>query len=110
MIKLITVGKGKRGMNPREFSRYWYETHGPLFRDTFPQVQKYVQNHAVRFDRDKEPPVDGVAEFWFEDIASWRSFRDVYLSNRGKMIQEDEEKFMDRQTLVALLVEEKAIK
>ena len=110
MIKLITIAKGKSVMTPEEFSDYWYRVHGPLFRDTFPQVKRYVQNHILRLPGIGKPQFDGAAEFWFDNVESWRAFGDMYRSDHGKAVREDEEKFIDRSKMVLLLTEEKVIK
>ena len=53
ITKLICGVRHKPGMDLDEFHRYWWETHGPLNRDT-PAVRKYFiryeQNHRLRED------------------------------------------------------------
>lgn len=110
MIKLIALVKRKPGMTLEEFSRYWENKHGPLVARVFPGVRKYVQNHPARLPGGGEPKVDGVVELWFDDLASFRAASDFYLGEKGKVIRDDEEKFIDRSQMVFFVAQERVIK
>jgi len=109
MVKLITLIKRKSGLSQEEFSRYWEEKHGPLVVKHLPGMKRYVQNHAVRLSSG-EPQVDGVVEIWYDDLESYRAASDFYLGDEGKVIRDDEEKFIDRGKMVFFVAEEKVIK
>lgn len=109
MIKVIAFAKRKSGWTYEDYSRYWYEQHGPLFAKTFPQVKRYVQNHALKIGTN-QPAFDGVGEFWFDDLESWRSFGRAYNSEAGKAVRDDEDKFLDKSALIYYVCEEKVIK
>ena len=109
MIKVITLLKRKKGMSQEEFSRYWEEQHGPLTARVSPGMRRYVQNHAARLPGGGEPPIDGVVEVWFDDLESWRAAADFYQGNAGKVIRDDEEKFIDRSETVFFIAEEKVL-
>ena len=110
MIKVMTVVKRKQGLTYEEFSDYWEKKHGPLVVKVLPGLERYVQSHAIRLPGGGEPKIDGVAEIWYNDVASWRAGAAFYLSDGGKVIRNDEEKFMDRSKTILLVAEEKVIK
>lgn len=109
MVKVMALLKRKEGITFEEFSRYWRERHAPLVLKTLPGLRRYVQNHALRLSKG-EPPFDGVAEIWLDDLQSWRDMVGFMSTEEGKAIREDEEQFLDRGKFVLLLVEEKVIK
>ena len=110
MVKLIAMLKRKSGITMEEFSQYWHEKHGPLALTIMPGVKKYIQNHTVRLTGGGEPRFDGVAEICFDDLESWHKWTDWYLGDEGKALRDDEEKFMDRSKIVALITDERVIK
>jgi uncharacterized protein (TIGR02118 family) len=110
MVKVITLMKRKQGLSAEEFSRYWEQEHGPLVVRMLPAVKKYIQNHAVRLSEGGEPQVDGVAEMWFENLQSWRVAAKFYQSEEGKVIRDDEDKFIERNHMVFLIAQEQEIK
>jgi uncharacterized protein (TIGR02118 family) len=109
MIKVIELIKRKEGLTLEEFSRYWEETHGPLIARVIPNLKKYVQNHAVRLPGGGEPPIDGIAELWFDDFQSWRASADWVLGETGREVHESEKKFTDKSKFKAFICVEKVI-
>ena len=111
MVKFVAMMKRKSGMTAEEFSQYWYEKHAPLVMEVLPGIKRYVQNHAVKLPgRTGEPRVDGILELWFEDLESWQRFTDWYFSDDGKVLRDDELKFIDMSTVISFVAEEKVIK
>lgn len=110
MIKLIQLLKRKGGLTQEEFSQYWEEIHGPLAAKMIPKLRKYVHNYPIRLSKGGEPPIDGIAELWFNDLESWRESVNWYRSDEGKVIREDEDKFIDKSKLVVFVAEEKVVK
>ncbi len=110
MIKVIELIHRKPGMTLEAFSQYWHEKHGPLVARLMPGVIRYVQNHPVRLGASGEPRVDGVAEVWFENMDTWRAAVTFYDSDRGRVIREDEENFLDTSKTVAFIAEERVIR
>lgn len=109
MVKLIGLVKRKPGVTPAEFTRYWREKHGPLVARVFPGVKRYVQNHPAKLPGGGEPQVDGVVELWFEDLKAFQAASEFYLGEKGKVIRDDEEKFIDRSQMVFFVAEEKVV-
>ena len=77
MIKGIALLVPKAGISTAAFHRHWRETHGPLaLRIT--TLRRYVQSHrkplaVPGFD---QVPLGGVAEVWFDDLATLQDLPD----------------------------------
>ena len=105
MIKFVMCARRNQDLSPAEFSDYWLNRHGPLFRkyaDTYRAV-RYVQSHTIdsvlnaniRGSRGTALPYDGVGEIW------WRSEEDFLAAISSpesqelrQMFIEDEKKFL----------------
>jgi uncharacterized protein (TIGR02118 family) len=110
MVKLFVMAKRKKGISQEECLKHWLEIHAPLILKTLPGIRKYVQNHALQIEATGEPPFDGMAELWFDDLDSWRKAAEFYLGSEGKVIREDEEKFLDLTSHQSFVCQEKMIK
>jgi uncharacterized protein (TIGR02118 family) len=110
MVKLFVMAKRKKDISQEECLKHWLEIHAPLILKTLPGIRKYVQNHALQIQAAGEPPFDGMAELWFEDLDSWRKAAEFYLGPEGKVIREDEEKFLDMTSHQSFVCQEKIIK
>ena len=73
-----------------------------------PRLERYVQNHPVRLPSGGEPQFDGVAELWFDDMESFRIANDWYRSDEGKVLRDDEERFIGK--IIGLIVQEEVMK
>lgn len=109
MIKVFTLIKRRNGLSYEEFAKYWEEQHGPLMKQVLPGVKRYSQNHLVRLPGSGEPQYDGIAEMWFDDLESWHKTRKAYLGDKRKLIEDDENKFIDKSKMLFFVVEEKVI-
>ena len=105
MIKGIALVVPKAGISTETFHRHWRETHGPLaMRIT--SLRRYVQSHrkplaVPGFDN---VPFGGVAEIWFDDLATLQD-----LPNNPQYIngaQADEPSFLDTSKLKFLATRE----
>jgi hypothetical protein len=56
-----------------------------------------------------EPPIDGIAELWFDDFQSWRASADWVLGDTGREVHESEKKFTDKSKFKAFICVEKVI-
>lgn len=107
MIKMATLLRRKPGMSVEEFQRYWLHEH-PRVVTAMPGIRRYIQNHPLAGGYRKGDLVwDGVAEVWADDTAACRAMSE---SAAYKAVQQDEEKFLDRASMVLLLTEEHVIK
>ncbi len=109
MVKSMTLFKRKPGTTLEEFNRYWKEKHGPTVMKILPGVKRYVQSHVVDLGKG-EPKYDGAAEVWFANIEDYKKAAAFYLSPQGKVIQDDEAKFIDRSRMLVIVVEERVMK
>jgi uncharacterized protein (TIGR02118 family) len=105
MIKLTFCLVRLPHLSRDEFQRYWFETHAPLVasvKDAL-RIRRYVQLHSLPADvsenlrtaRQGPEGFDGVAQLW------WDSFEDMALSgsaaaaDAGRLLLDDERKFID---------------
>ena len=114
MVKMIAMIRRKKGLTIEEFSRYWYEQHVPLVLQVVPEPVKsgwrgYIHNYAVRLPGGGEPPFDGIAESYFDDLPSFWKWSNWYFSDDAKTIRDDEKNFIGRSKMVVVVTEEKTV-
>jgi uncharacterized protein (TIGR02118 family) len=105
MIKGIALAVPKAGISTAAFHHHWREVHAPLaLRIT--QLRRYVQSHrkplaVPGFDH---VPYGGVAEVWFDDLASLENLKHNPEYMHGA--QADEANFIDTAQLKFLATRE----
>ncbi len=110
MIKMIALYKKKATLFREEFVRHYEEVHAPLVLKHAPMIRKYVRNHITTLPgvpSDEGPDFDCITEWWFDDMEALEAVSNLYMSEAGKVLRDDEENFLDRSNVVHLLVEEK---
>jgi uncharacterized protein (TIGR02118 family) len=119
MIKSMTLIKRKPGLSREEFIKYYEEVHVPLSLKHFPTFRRYVRNYVVVPFGTEEPDFDCIMEVWFDDVEGAQAVSDAlggysalggYETEVGRIFREDEEKFMDRGSRIAFLVDERVSK
>lgn len=117
MIKLVVAVSRKETLSAEAFRDYWLNRHGPLVADVADalSIRKYIQSHCVdhpaneafRSVRGMLPPIDGIAELW------WDSLSDMLAASlapegfeAGRLIHEDEESIVDFGRTCAFFTEE----
>jgi hypothetical protein len=110
LIKIVALLKRRPGLTLEEFLRYYEHEHAPLFARSIPSevaeaIVHYVQNHAVRLGSG-EPAWDCVTEIGFDDLDGMRLWSAWYLGDEGKVLRDDEERFMDTAARVVIVTEE----
>ena len=106
MLKLTFCLRRLPSLSLVEFQDYWLNKHGPLVRRLQPALRmvRYVQQHRLDGDlaagmqrvRGAPDPFDGIAELWWTDEASYRAAgRDPKAREAGRLLLEDEAKFID---------------
>jgi hypothetical protein len=89
-----------------QFQDYWLNKHGPLVRRLQPALRmtRYVQVHRLDSDlaagmqrvRGAPEPFDGIAELWWLNEETFRAAgRDPKAREAGRLLVEDEAKFID---------------
>ena len=92
MIKLVAVIRRRPDMTREECHRYWREVHAGIAKE-MPGVRRYVINLATRgAAAGEEPPFDGVAELWFDDVAAGEA---AFASEAGRKTMQDLPNFTD---------------
>ncbi len=108
MIKMIEVIYRKPELTHEQFIDYWYNHHAPLISRIIPGLKRYVQCHPVQIGKG-EPPCDGFAELWWDNIDEWRKSAEWLKATGGKELLDDAKNFADRTRLIACITEEKEI-
>lgn len=120
MIKLSFCLHRLPGLSREEFQHYWLDKHAPLVarhREVL-RIRRYVQFHSfthelndlIRAGRNAPEMYDGVAELWWDDLASLIA---ANASPEGQAagleLLEDERKFIDLARSPLFFGEEKTI-
>ena len=98
-------------LSREEFQSYWSTTHAPLVSSVADVlgITGYQQVHTVREDPTRVAPAfDGVAELWFDAAAS-SATRDERRA-AGKLLLEDEARFIDLTASPIWLAEERVMR
>ncbi len=107
MIKLVYCIARRPGMSVDEFSRYWHEVHGPIGR-RIPGLRRLVQSHPIPHAAgESAPPFDGMAELWFDDLATLDAAR---RSPEWRASSQDEANFVNHARTALFLTEEREIR
>lgn len=121
MIKLTFCLTRKADLSWSEFSDYWGDVHAPLVHERAEvlRIRRYLQVRTVQDDAlhsafqarngGSPAPYDGVAELWFDDLASFRSARDERASTAAAELLEDERRFIHLPASPIWLGEERAV-
>jgi uncharacterized protein (TIGR02118 family) len=120
MIKLVYVIVRREGMSAEAFADYWLNQHGPLVAaQAGPlKLRKYVQSHpvepeaseAMRAVRGMRGPADGLTEVWWDSLEDFQSvYGTPQGAEAGRILAEDEAKFIDFEKSAVFLTEEHLI-
>lgn len=113
MIKIILLIHRHPDLTHEEFADYWKSKHAPLFAalpEAKQYVRRYVQDHAVGMPQGFPPsPVqyDGVAEIWFDDMASLTKL--FTSANYLEKVRPDEMRFCDLSRCAYLVARENVV-
>ena len=118
MIKLIFCVKRRSDVSRTDFYDYWLNQHGPLVKSKASDLNivKYVQSHTVNPELGSsissnrgmlQEGFDGVAELWWTDLESLLSVNGSEAGKiAGKVLAEDEAKFIDMEASTIFFTEE----
>jgi uncharacterized protein (TIGR02118 family) len=105
MIKLLFCLRRLPALSRDEFQRYWREQHAPLVaaRAGVLGIRRYVQRHTVELPayagmaavRGGVAPYDGVAELWWEAVATRDPAQIAAARQANRELLEDERRFID---------------
>jgi len=117
MIKMMMCLTRNPDMSREAFMDYWQNSHGPFFMKNahVMRAKKYVQsqlidsplNDGLQASRGMKAPYDGVAEVWFESEEElMAAMGSEAMADLGKLLLEDEQKFIDHAKSCAFIVNE----
>lgn len=107
MLKIIVMLKRNPALSPEQFRKHYEEIHAPLAGKTFPFIRKYVRNYVKPFpSAGSEPRFDCITEQWFDDKAAFKKMTEIYASEAGRPVREDEVQVFDMARMELLFVEE----
>ena len=73
-----------------DFVRYWQNRHADVIVDNVPGLRRYVQSPRLPVGPPGAWPYDGMAELWFDDLATYKA----QLRVAGETIRHDEDHFI----------------
>jgi uncharacterized protein (TIGR02118 family) len=105
MIKLTFALVRAPHLSREAFQRYWLETHAPLVasvKDVL-RIRRYVQLHSLPDDvsaslrqaRGGPEGFDGVAQLWWDSFEDLAAAEPAAAAEAGRLLLEDERKFID---------------
>ena len=106
MIKLTFVLRRLPTLTREEFQDYWLNRHAPLVASVREVlgIQRYMQLHSlpdevsagIQASRGAPAPYDGVAQLWFDSFEALAAqASDPKAREAGRLLLEDERKFID---------------
>jgi uncharacterized protein (TIGR02118 family) len=72
MVKVVAIVRRGAHLSFDEFVRYWQDDAPAVILDQLPEAERFVQSIRVPAGRPDGWPYDGMAEVWFDELASWQ--------------------------------------
>jgi uncharacterized protein (TIGR02118 family) len=107
MIKVILLIRRKPNITREEFVNHYEEVHAPLVLKHFPWIKGYVRNYVVEIPISEELGLDCITEYWYDSLDDAIRVQAFCDSEAGQVIIEDEEKFIDIESRIVLLGDER---
>ncbi|MEU7043997.1 EthD domain-containing protein [Streptomyces varsoviensis] len=110
MLKLIFMINRVEGMSYERFVEHHRNQHAPLFT-SIPEAERYVRKYTVSHPVPAESyparAYDGLTEIWFEN---WEDHDAFFASeNYRKLVNPDEARFIDIDSVGVMVTEEKEV-
>lgn len=103
MVKLVACLKRKPGLSIDDFQRHWRTRHAEIVVRQA-GLRRYVQNHVTLDGYGAgDPPFDGVAEAWFDDVDAMRRLAGAA---EHRAVRADEPLFLDVPAMRVVLTDE----
>lgn len=120
MIKLTFVLTRLPSLTREAFQDYWFNHHAPLVASVRQvlRIKRYVQSHSLpaaesetlRRARNGPEGYDGVAQLWWDSLEDMNaSAGDPLAAQAGRLLLEDERKFIDLERSPLWWAEERVI-
>ena len=104
--KMVCPINMRDGTTVEHFRDYWRNSHAKVAVEVLPIIHRYVQCHTVEseYEGGRRPVFDGIAEFWFEDLA--QAMADAESTpEAAERNYKDQLNFMDTRDKLILIVE-----
>ena len=104
--KMVCPINMRDGTTVEHFRDYWRNSHAKVAVEVLPIIHRYVQCHTVEseYEGGRAPVFDGIAEFWFEDLA--QAMADAESTpEAAERNYKDQLNFMDTRDKLILIVE-----
>jgi uncharacterized protein (TIGR02118 family) len=115
-VKLILIVRRKKGLSHQEFREYYENNHVPLAVRLIPLFSEYKRNYVDQKEKytpvhvvnaAAEPDFDVLTEICFDSRADYdKMLLTLADPEIGRLMAEDEEKFIDRNRISMYIVEE----
>jgi hypothetical protein len=105
MIKMLGFLPRRAEFTRPAFREYYETRHTPLALGRIHVFRKYVRNHLA-VDPPAPLPFDTASEFWYDDRAALATVAEWLSSPAGRVLRDDEERFMDRSRIASCFVDE----
>ncbi|QUD87380.1 EthD domain-containing protein [Phenylobacterium montanum] len=119
MIKLTFALVRLPHLTREAFQAYWFDHHAPLVASVREplRIRRYVQLHSlpaevsegIRISRHAPDDFDGVAQLWWDSFEDMAGQHDAAAAEAGRLLLEDERKFIDHSRSPLWWGEEKVI-
>jgi uncharacterized protein (TIGR02118 family) len=106
MIKLIHTFRKRRDLTDAQFEDHWENVHAPIGVQ-MPRLRRLVHLRAMAGPRtDTSQPVDGIAEWWFDDMDA---LREASASAAWELACLDQANFVEPMSSTLMVSEERAV-
>jgi uncharacterized protein (TIGR02118 family) len=106
MLKVIMFVPRRKDLSVQQFRDHYENVHVPLAHAALRTLRAYVRNYPETTLSGSSPSFDAITELWFDDEAAWKAAAAAGAAPEGQALRADEENFMDRAGVVAVLVKE----
>jgi hypothetical protein len=95
-IKVVRTSRRREGLTLEDFKREWLTSHGPLEKMIVEKtpMSRIVTSFAIGEIGGKEPPFDGLTEFYFDTLEDKVAYYSGRTHTSGFM-RKDDERFID---------------
>jgi uncharacterized protein (TIGR02118 family) len=104
MLKANTVFRKRPDLTMKDFFKYWRTEHVEAIK-RLPGVRRYVQTHPIT-ELNRPFGYDALTQLWVDDISVFKEFGS---SGRFDAVIEDENKFVDRESIDLHLTDEHVV-
>jgi hypothetical protein len=106
VLKVVFFIRRRGDMTLEAFREHYERVHVKLSFDNLPLLRKHARNYVIRRKGQTEPDYDCITECWFDDWEALKQTSALIDARLRELIAEDEARFMDRESIRSIIVEE----